>query len=62
MKKIIAILAVALCISSCDSYLDINQDPNSPSEGAITASGILFGTERALSVKSQNNTRAVICQ
>lgn len=40
MKKIIAILAVALCISSCDSYLDINQDPNSPSEGAITASGI----------------------
>ena len=32
MKKIIAILAVALCISSCDSYLDINQDPNSPSE------------------------------
>ena len=48
MKKIIAILAVALCISSCDSYLDINQDPNSPSEGAITASGIFPGVEMNL--------------
>ena len=47
-EEIIAILAVALCISSCDSYLDINQDPNSPSEGAITASGIFPGVEMNL--------------
>lgn len=38
MKKIVSFIsAVALSagLSSCDSYLDINQDPNSPSEGNI---------------------------
>ncbi len=33
MKKILLIFIVALgtCLSSCDSYLDINENPNSPS-------------------------------
>ncbi|WP_418696341.1 SusD/RagB family nutrient-binding outer membrane lipoprotein [Bacteroides sp.] len=37
MKKILIISAVALStvFGSCDSYLDINQDPNSPAEGNI---------------------------
>lgn len=38
MKKIlsfISVVALSFNLSSCDSYLDINQDPNSPSEENI---------------------------
>ena len=37
MKKILFISAVVLgfTLSACDSYLDINEDPNSPSAGNI---------------------------
>lgn len=39
MKKLFALstILLALAFTSCDKYLDINQDPNSPSEEAITA-------------------------
>ena len=51
MKKILLICSVALglTVSSCDSYLDINQDPNSPSEGNLTPSMMLPAAEMHLS-------------
>ena len=40
MKKlaIISTLVLGLATTSCDSYLDINQDPNSPAEYAARVS------------------------
>lgn len=51
MKKYIymSALALGLCLSSCDSYLDINQDPTSPSESNVTSSMIMPGVEMAIS-------------
>lgn len=42
-KKILftAVAALGLSLSSCDSYLDINTDPNSPSEGNISSDMIM---------------------
>lgn len=49
MKKIfILLVGVALGITSCNSYLDINQDPNSPSEENMDASMIFPGAEMNL--------------
>ena len=50
MKKYILMsaLALGLCVTSCDSYLDINQNPQSPSESNVTSSMIMPGTEMAL--------------
>lgn len=50
MKKYILMsaLALGLCMTSCDSYLDINQDPQSPSEGNVTSSMLVPGTEMAI--------------
>jgi hypothetical protein len=49
MKKIcILLFAVALGITSCDSYLDINRDPNSPSEENVDVSMIFPGAEMNL--------------
>ena len=50
MKKIIIISAVLLGLvtTSCNNYLDINQDPNSPSEGNITSSMLMPGAEMNL--------------
>lgn len=50
MKKILAISAILLSAAfvSCDKYLDINQDPNSPSEDAITTSMLLPAAEMNL--------------
>jgi len=47
MKKIIFLLIFIIpgLISSCDSYLDINGDPNSPSEEDVTSSMIFPGAE-----------------
>ena len=47
MKKLffISALAVGLGLASCDSYLDINQDPNSPSEENITSSMLMPAAE-----------------
>ncbi len=50
MKKIalISTLLMGLAVASCDSYLDINQDPNSPSEGSMSPSIILPAAEMNL--------------
>ncbi|MDR0939099.1 MAG: SusD/RagB family nutrient-binding outer membrane lipoprotein [Mediterranea sp.] len=46
MKKIITItLAAALSFTSCDSFLDINQDPNSPSGSNVNADMIFPAVE-----------------
>lgn len=50
MKKlaIISTIVLGLATASCDSYLDINQDPNAPSESNITSSIIMPGAEMNL--------------
>lgn len=50
MKKYIfmSALALGLCFSSCDSYLDINQDPTSPTESNVTSSMIMPGVEMSI--------------
>ncbi len=47
MKKlyIFSAFVLGLATTSCDSYLDINQDPNSPSEDVIEASMIMPAAE-----------------
>ena len=50
MKKfaIISTVVLGLATASCDSYLDINQDPNSPSESMMTPSIMLPAAEMNL--------------
>ena len=50
MKKfvIISTIALGLATASCDSYLDINQDPNSPSESMMTPNIMLPAAEMNL--------------
>lgn len=50
MKKIFALTTILLSIAfvSCDSYLDINQDPNSPDEAAITTDILMPAAEMNL--------------
>jgi hypothetical protein len=50
MKKlaIISTLVLGLAATSCDSYLDINEDPNSPAESNMTTSILLPGAEMNL--------------
>ncbi len=59
MRKYILMTALAcgLGLTSCDSYLDINQDPNSPAEGNITSSMIMPGVEMAISSAYGNYLR-----
>lgn len=47
MKKIaiISSLLFGLTLTSCDNYLDINEDPNSPSESAITTDMLMPAAE-----------------
>lgn len=46
MKKILILLAIiTMGLTSCDSYMDINTDPNSPSGENVTATMILPGVE-----------------
>lgn len=61
MKKIaiISTILLGLATASCDSYLDINQDPNSPSEGSITTSNILPGAEMNLAASYGDYFRIV---
>ncbi|MDE6610676.1 MAG: SusD/RagB family nutrient-binding outer membrane lipoprotein [Muribaculaceae bacterium] len=42
------LLAAVVALSGCDSYLDINTSPNSPSEGILTTGDIFPGVEMAL--------------
>ncbi len=58
MKKIfITLFAAALALSSCDSYLDINQDPNSPQEENMTTSIMFPGAEMNLAASYGNYLR-----
>jgi hypothetical protein len=50
MKKIIFLFAIIILgTTSCDEYLDINQDPNSPTTDNITSEMIFPGAEMNLS-------------
>ncbi len=50
MKKlaIISTLVLGLAVTSCDSYLDINESPNSPKESDMTASIVFPAAEMNL--------------
>ncbi len=50
MKKIfiLSTLGLMLSFSSCDSYLDINEDPNSPTSSNITSSMVMPAVEMNL--------------
>jgi hypothetical protein len=50
MKKlaIISTIVLGLATASCDSYLDINQDPNSPSESMMTPDIVMPAAEMNL--------------
>ena len=50
MKKlaIISTIVLGLATASCDSYLDVNQDPNSPSEDMMTTSIMMPAAEMNL--------------
>ena len=61
MKKLIltctAVLGLNLC--SCDSYLDINQDPNSPAQENLTADMIMPAAEMNIAASYGNFLRIV---
>ena len=61
MKKIAIISAIILGLgtTSCDSYLDINQDPNSPAEKDVTSSMLLPAAEMNLADSYGNYLRIV---
>lgn len=60
MKKIIYIVLLVFCgFTSCSDYLDINEDPNSPSEGDLTPSLIFPGVEMSLANDYGNFLRIV---
>lgn len=50
MKKLflLATIAMGLAVTSCDSYLDINQNPNSPQESDMTPSILMPAAEMNL--------------
>ena len=59
MKKsiIITTIVLGLAASSCDSYLDINQDPNSPTEENMTTSILMPAAEMGLAATYGNLLR-----
>ena len=61
MKKLAIISAIILGLgtTSCDSYLDINQDPNSPAEKDVTSSMLLPAAEMNLADSYGNYLRIV---
>lgn len=63
MKKIFSIIsAVAVLMAgttACDSYLDINYDPNAPASDVITADLIFPGIEMAVATSYGNYLRIV---
>ena len=61
MKKLILATAIILGLGtvSCDSYLDINQDPNSPAEKDVSASMLLPAAEINLADSYGNYLRIV---
>ncbi len=59
MKKILYLIAILVGLSACDNYLDINQDPNSPTETNITSDMVLPGVEMNLAASYGNFMRIV---
>ncbi len=59
MKKIILFLTIVLGITSCDSYLDINRNPNTPSEENVKSSMIFPGAEMNLAASYGDFLRIV---
>lgn len=61
MKKFIILSAVALglSLSSCDDYLDINEDPNSPAESNLTPSMLMPSIEMQLAATYGGDLRSV---
>ncbi|MBQ6916636.1 MAG: SusD/RagB family nutrient-binding outer membrane lipoprotein [Prevotella sp.] len=59
MKKlaIISTIALGLTVTSCNSYLDINQDPNSPTEGNMTTSILMPAAEMGIAATYGNLLR-----
>ena len=59
MKKlaIISTIILGLAATSCDSYLDINQDPNSPTEENMTPSIMMPAAEMGLAATYGNLLR-----
>ena len=59
MKKsiLISIIGLGLTATSCDSYLDINQDPNSPAAENVTSSMLFPTTEMNLATSYGNTLR-----
>ena len=61
MKKIaiISTIVLGLAATSCNNYLDINQDPNSPAEGNMTTSILMPAAEMGhISCTTMNTSRA----
>ena len=60
MKKTILLLTIIILgMTSCDKYLDINSDPNSPPEAAVTPSMIFPATEMNLAASYGDFLRIV---
>lgn len=59
MKKLIIIFSILLGFASCKDYLDINRDPNSPSDENVNAGMILPGAEMNLAASYGNFLRIV---
>lgn len=58
MKKLLFLIAIIILgMTSCDSYLDINKDPNSPSEENVTPNMIFPGAEMNLAASYGNFLR-----
>jgi len=57
MKQLIIIGLIAIALTSCDSYLDINRDPNSPAVEDLNPSLIFPGCEMNLSSQYGNFLR-----
>lgn len=61
MKKlaIISTIVLGLTTASCDSYLDVNENPNSPAEGNLTASIVFPAAEMNLAASYGDPLRIV---
>lgn len=61
MKKHIILSAVAFAFSftACDDYLDVNEDPNSPSEGDLTPSLLMPSVEMQFAATYGGDLRCV---
>lgn len=59
MKKIIFLFAIILGVTSCDNYLDINYNPNSPASENVTSDMIFPGAEMNLAASYGDFLRIV---